>query len=186
MKNLSLSALADLPRASLGKMGQDGCGATLPPESVPVKIRQIWREWHPLVRFQRPPDVPLDILLSARKEQGHTSRWPGGERRSPEAVFRAAGKMGRLPGGAAPAALADERRGKKARGRNPPVPIFNCRSGRSDRCRPLWRRIAAAEPPTGRLVVDPFTDGFYHSTNRSVSWALGGFYPPLRGAGHRF
>ena len=177
MKNLSLSALADLPRASLGKMGQDGCGATLPPESVPVKIRQIWREWYPLVRFQHPPGVPLDILLSARKEQGHTSRWPGGERRSPEAVFRAAGKMGRLPGGAAPAALADERRGKKARGRNPPVPIFNCRSGRSDRLPPALAQNCGGRAADRRIRS---------SGCLPKSGVAGGCYPPLQGAGHRF
>lgn len=130
-------------RSPIVKMGQDGCGATLPPESVPVKIRQIWREWHTLVRFRRPPDVPLDILLTEMK--GHTSRWPGGERRSPEAVFRAAGKWDGSRVGLPRQGLADERRGKKARGRNPPVPIFDSQRGRSDRCRPRW----GSAPETG-------------------------------------
>lgn len=131
-------------RSPIVKMGQDGCGATLPPESVPVKIRQIWREWHTLVRFRRPPDVPLDILLSARKSKA-TPADGLAARAAPRKPCSGRLENGTAPGWGCSGGCSGLHRGKKARGRNPPVPIFDSRSGRSDRCRPPW----GSAPETG-------------------------------------
>ena len=137
--------------------------------------RRMWRDTAPGIRAGENPanmagmvsagSIPAPAGCSIGHPPFSTERarphQPMAWRRTPLPGSRVPGgwKMGRLPGGAAPAALADERRGKKARGRNPPVPIFNCRSGRSDRLPPALAQNCGGRAADGRMLSAPTGGG---------------------------